>query len=110
MAITGRDGSTLCVGDTVTLTCTLNTTSHRWRIPTVGLDTLITRSMQNSFGNTTKIGINIMTTADDGSQITTALSLALDYEFNGMIVSCSDGNQILNEVQKTTIMLFGELN
>ena len=44
VAVTNRSGSTSCVGDQVTYTCTLNENSHEWEIPSIGLDETITRS------------------------------------------------------------------
>ena len=43
VSISGRSGSTSCVGDLVTYTCTLPAIAHVWESPTLGFAAAITR-------------------------------------------------------------------
>ena len=102
--IAGRSGSTSCVGDMVTYTCTLPATAHTWSIPSL-VDVSITR-VNPTFPppGSPPSQFSIVTTADGGgtNPITTELSVTSFAGLNGANVTCSDGNQLITETQDAT--------
>lgn len=110
-AIAGRSGSRSCVGDLVTYTCTLPAVSHRWRIPTFGLqqlDVIITRA--NSVFSDSRISISITEDEGGANPITTELSVVLFSGLDGANIICRDGNEFLFQIQEATVMVAGELD
>ena len=98
---------TLCIGDDVTYTCTVDSQAHRWdfgRAPfTVSLgDPLNTQfpsgvfTLERVFGNS--------------SRIVSTLSVTAYAELNGTQISCRDALTSVQEAerQQTTAFVFGE--
>ena len=111
VAVTGRSGSTSCVGDWVTYTCTVSAVAHDWDIPSLGLDATITRTSPTFPRPGDPVSpFSIVTTADGGgpSPVTTVLSVTSFAGLNGITLSCSDGNQFTNGTQDVIAMVFGK--
>ena len=107
--VTGRSGSTSCVGDQVTFTCTLPAVAHVWSIRSLGFSAVISRGLPTFHDSASPF--TIVTTADGGgvNPITTELSVTSFAGLNGANITCIDANQVVTEVQDTIAMVFGKL-
>ena len=98
---------TSCIGDTVIYTCTVNSVAHRWTISSP-------RRIQTAVTvGTPRVIIppySFTLTKDDGSSITSTLSLTVFAAFNGTMITCVDSlaPQGTAAEQSTTAMVFGE--
>ena len=112
VAVAGRSGSTSCVGDLVTVTCTLPVVIHDWEIPSLGLDVIITRripTFPRFSGDDSRFSIAItMQGGLDTDSITTELSVTSFAGLSGANITCSDPLQIIGATQDTIILLFGK--
>ena len=111
VAIAGRSGSISCVGDMVTFTCTVPAVAHSWDIPSL-VDVSITRqdpTFPRPGDPASPFAITI--TADEGgvNPILTALSVTSFAGLNGANITCSDANQIEDEAQDATALVFSKL-
>jgi hypothetical protein len=109
VVVTGRSGSTSCVGDMITYTCTIPAVSHTWAT-SLGFDTSISRGSPTFPTIGVSSQFSIVTTADPGgaNPITTAFSVNATVELNGTVVTCSDGNQMVNDTQSDAVTIFGK--
>jgi hypothetical protein len=109
--VTDRNGSTSCVGDMITYTCSVPAVAHAWEIPSLNFSELITRTTATfpPINNDTS-QFSIVTTADPGgnNSITTALSVNATAALDGANVTCGNGDQIVNDIQSNIIMVFGK--
>ena len=102
------DTNTSCVGQEVTYTCTIQSTSHAWTLHTLPnpLTTAITRATPED----TRPPYSFQTVSDDGNTIITSVTVTAFPELNGTIISCVDGNAPTGQgdMQETTAMVFGK--
>ena len=106
--VSGRDGDTSCVMDTVTYTCTLPVNLHLWRFQlTDGSTPQQVLFSQRSTPNTPISGVTIKVTESGVGTITTSLELTSSAELNGTIFTCGGGAVGDNGNQTATVMVFG---
>ena len=96
-----------CPGETVTFTCTVSSTTHQWRVPSL----IITRGLNPSSQRDGVISdppfeFNV-TEVVPGSNIISIARVNITEDLNGTLVVCEDGNLVLPN-QNTTINLRGE--
>ena len=98
---------TSCIGDTVIYTCTVNSVAHSWIISSPRrIQTVVTVGTPRAIIPP----YSFMLTEDDGSSITSTLSLTVFAAFNGTMITCRDSlaNQGAAAEQSTTAMVLGE--
>ena len=101
-------GTKFCVGDNVTFICSLPLSTHRWTGPEfdivfshvfstvmVGPDNNYTLALVQPLPNTTVI---------------TSLSLIAYSGFDGVTITCSDGNGLVADNQTSTASVLGKIN
>ena len=106
VAVTNRSGSTSCVGDMVTYTCTVPSIAHQWNIPSLGESVIVTRN-RRTFSGSGDGSLSIALTTDEADAITTALSVTSFAGLNGANITCFDAIGGVIETQDTTAMVFG---
>jgi hypothetical protein len=110
--VENRTGSTSCVGDIVTYTCTAGGSAHTWRIaPLVVNDIPVTINT----GNPTFLSPDgarspfmITTASVVDNNITTELTVTSFAGLNGGFISCRDSSVVNGELQETNATVFGE--
>ena len=88
----------------------MSSTVHAWNIPSIGVHVVVTRS-QPVINTTTSPPVTIELTEDDGTAITTVLTVTAVPGLNGANISCLDGDafpQDTAEVHQVTAVVFGE--
>ena len=110
VSISGRNGSTSCVGDQVTYTCTVSDNVHQWQIPSRHFSEFILRNLPTfPRPGDYPSPFSIMTEDDGGvgaDPITSALSVTSFLGLDGANIACSDTGAI--EIQDATAMVFGK--
>ena len=104
--VSGRDGNTSCVMDTVTYTCTLPVNVHVWNYQFTGGVPQQVAVVPLSTPNTIS-GVTIMVTGSGGGTFTTALIVTSFAELNGTIFTCGGGAAGDAGNQTATVMVFG---
>jgi hypothetical protein len=107
--VENRGGSTSCVGDTVSYTCTAGGSNHGWRI-TLSASNVTTVSI-NRVTRTAPVPGGVITIASDdmdNNVIITVLTVTSFAGLNGASISCTDTGPVNGTVQETTVAVFGE--
>ena len=96
-----------CPGETVTFTCTISSTAHQWRVPSLGISRALTPSSQQSgVISDPPFEFNV-TEVVPGTSITSIAIVNITEGLNGTLIMCQDGNLVLPD-QTSTISLRGE--
>ena len=101
-----RAGSTSCIGDTITYICTVSSQAHTWSIASLGVTVAITRAVPM----TTSPPVTVVTTGDDGTSITTALTVTAVTGLDGANITCVEGVAGPQDAQLQEVIasVFGE--
>ena len=95
-----------CPGENVVFTCALESTAHRWEIPSLGIARSVTPGDQDTVISDTPFVFTV-TEVVTGTSITSTATVTATTNLNGTLVVCQDGNLILAG-KNNTINLRGE--
>ena len=102
--ITGRSGSTSCIGDSVTYICTVPSQAHLWNVPALGANNVGISRVALPF-NDGGVSIAIVPGPDAPNPIVSALTVTASPQLNGASIICAD--IISSADQNTTATVFG---
>ena len=79
-----------CPGESVVFTCALESTAHRWEIPSLSIARSLTPADQDTVISDTPFVFNV--TEVTGTSITSTATVTAATNLNGTLVVCQDGN------------------
>ena len=95
-----------CPGENVVFTCALESTAHRWKIPSLGIARSLTPGDQDIVISDIPFVFTV-TEVVTGTSITSTATVTAATNLNGTLVVCQDGNLRLTG-KNNTINLRGE--
>ena len=95
-----------CPGENVVFTCALNSTAHRWKVPSLGIARSLTPADKAEVLTDKQFQFNVTEVVTDTSIASTA-TVNATADLNGTLVVCQDGNRILAE-KNDTINILGK--
>ena len=95
-----------CPGENVVFTCALNSTAHRWNVPSLGIARSLTPADKAEVLTDKQFQFNVTEVVTDTS-ITSTATVNATADLNGTLVVCQDGNRILAE-KNDTINILGK--
>lgn len=104
---TQLSNNTFCIGEMAVYDCTVNSDSHVWRIPAFGVTETVSRVDPNPQSD---LRFTFRLVEDNGTSISSSLSVVFFAELNGTGISCSDASQPMGqgETQETLAMAFSK--
>ena len=100
-------GTGFCVGDNVTFVCEILSNSHLWTVdgPQLSISRAITESTMVGPGN--RFTLAVARPLPNDSIIST-LSVTAYTGFDGVSLTCADGNAVITETLTSTASLLGK--
>ena len=95
-----------CPREIVTLTCTISSVAHRWRVSVFDITRSLVPGDEGEVISDPPFQFNV-TEVVIGSYIISTATVSATANLNGTLVVCQDGNQILAD-QSNTINIIGE--
>ena len=87
-------------------TCALESTAHRWEVPSLGIIRSLTPADEDDVFSDEPFQFNV-TEVVTGTSITSTATFTAATNLTGTLVVCQDGNQILAE-KSNTINILGK--
>ena len=100
-------GTGFCVGDNITFICDILSNSHVWNV--AGSQQAIVRTITVSLmgGPDNRFSLAVARPPPNDSIITT-LSVTAYLGFDGVSITCADGNGVIRESQTSTATILGK--
>ena len=109
-----RGRSTFCPGETVTLTCSLTSSSHTWNLPGDETDYVVKSGNRKNFADNGKISFEVTGLSSDDNVTTSTMTFTASESVdafigNGSLVFCGGASDVMPRVIfNYTIYIFGE--
>ena len=95
-----------CPGESLVFTCAIQTTAHRWEVPSLDIARSLTSADKDTVFTDEPFEFNV-TEVVTGTSITSTATVNATADLNGTLVVCQDGYRILAE-KNDTINILGK--